>query len=115
MTVTEATEVKNDSFPGEIMRNFIGDRCCLSALRFFAVHPDVCFNRLAVVHAIDEAGNSLEVENALDRMVEEGILKKNTENNTCFYALTGDDEIRRTVLNISLLDWREWRMILQPV
>ena len=115
MTVTEVTKVKDYPYLGEMMRKFINSRCCLGVLRFFAVHPGGSFSKLAVVHAIDEAGSRSEVETALDRMVGEGILKTNVENNTLFYRLSGNEDIRRTVANIGLFDWRNWQMLLEHV
>jgi hypothetical protein len=115
MTVTEVSKVKNYSYAGELMRKFVNDRCCLGVLRFFAAHPDGRFSKLAVVHAIDEAGSRLEVETALERMVAENILTINMENNTCFYRLTGDEVVRLTVLNIGLFDWRDWKMVLEHI
>jgi hypothetical protein len=115
MTVSEATKVKNYPYLGELMRKFISDRCCLGVLRFFAIHPNGRFSELAVVHAIDEAGSRLEVEKTLYQMVEEGILKTNLENSTSFYLLTKDEAIRRTVLNISMFDWRDWQLVLEHI
>jgi hypothetical protein len=115
MTVTEVTKVKNYSYVGGLMRKFINNRCCLGVLRFFAAHPSGRFSRLAVVHAIDEAGSRLEVENALDRIVEEGILEMNMENDTDFYTLTGDKIIRQTVLNMGMFEWRDWQMVLEHI
>jgi len=115
MTVSAVTKVKNYSYVGGLMRKFISNRCCLGVLRFFAAHPNSRFSKLAVVHAIDEAGSRLEVEKALDQMVEEGILKTNIENDTCFYALTRNKIARQTVLNIGMFEWRDWQLVLEHI
>ena len=76
MTIIEVSN-KTQSLPymGQLMKKLISNRCCLGLLRFFAAHPNGRFSKLAVVHAIDEAGSRLEVERALAQMVDEGILK----------------------------------------
>jgi DNA-binding transcriptional regulator PaaX len=97
----------------QLMKKFVGNRCCLGLLRFFAVHPNGRFSKLAVVHAIDEAGSRLEVERALTQMVNEGILKTVNENNNTFYLLTKEEELRRLILNMALFDWRDWQLVLE--
>jgi hypothetical protein len=48
-------------------------------------------------------------------MVEEGILKTNIENDTCFYALTRNKITRETVLNIGMFEWRDWQLVLEHI
>ncbi len=115
MTTIEVS--KNTSLPymGGLMKKFIGNRCCLGLLRFFAVHPNGRFSKLAVVHAIDEAGSRLEVEQALAQMVGEGILKVTIESGNLFYTLTKEETMRRMILSMSLYDWREWQLVLEHI
>jgi Fe2+ or Zn2+ uptake regulation protein len=100
---------------GQLMKRLVGNRCCLGLLRFFAAHPNGRFSKLAIVHAIDEAGSRLEVERALAQMVDEGILKIVSENNVSFYHLTKEETMRRLVLNMTLFDWRDWQLVMEQV
>lgn len=113
MTIAEETTVENYISTDDLTEKFIYNRCGLDILRFFALHPNGRFSTMAVIHAIDEARNRLEVKNTLDRMVEDGILRINVENNTCFYTLATDETVRRTVFSLGAFDWRNWQMILE--
>jgi hypothetical protein len=115
MTVTEAPKVKNDSYVSDLTRKFIYNRCGLDVLRFFAVHPNGRFSKLAVIHAVDETRNRIEVGNMLDRMVADGILEISVENNTFFYALAADETVRRTVFSLGVMDWRDWQFVLEHI
>jgi hypothetical protein len=115
MTIIEVTKSQDRSCMGQLMRKFVGNRCCLGLLRFFAIHPNGRFSKLAVVHAIDEAGSRLEVEEALTQMADEGILKTASENNNVFYMLTKEENMRRLILSMSLLDWRDWQLVLERI
>jgi len=115
MTIIEVTKNQSGSYLGQLMKRLVGNRCCLGLLRFFAAHPNGRFSKLAVVHAIDEAGSRLEVETALAQMVEEGILKIVSENNISFYLLTKEETMRRLVLNMTLFDWRDWQLVMEQV
>ena len=113
MTIIEITKSKSPSYMGQLMKKFLSNRCCLGLLRFFAAHPNGRFSKLAIVHAIDEAGSRLEVERALEQMVDEGIIKTCNENSVSFYTLTKEETMRRLVLNMSLFDWRDWQLVLE--
>ena len=115
MTIMEATIVKNYTYTDDLTKKFIYDRCGLDVLRFFALHPGGRFSTLAIIHAIDEVRSRTEVGNALNRMVEDGILGISMENNTCFYALATDETVRRTVTILGAFDWRNWQMILEHI
>jgi hypothetical protein len=99
----------------QLMKKFVGNRCCLGLLRFFAIHPNGRFSHLAVVHAIDEAGSRLEVEQALKQMADEGLLSPVSENGNVFYRLTKEEATRKLILNVALLDWRDWQLVLEHV
>ena len=115
MTIIEVTKSERQSCMGQLMKKFVGNRCCLGLLRFFAIHPNGRFSKLAVVHAIDEAGSRLEVEKALMQMADEGILKTANDNNNTYYMLTKEETMRRLILNMALLDWRDWQLVLEHV
>jgi hypothetical protein len=109
VTIIEAARMS------QLMKKFVGNRCCLGLLRFFAIHPNGRFSHLAVVHAIDEAGSRLEVEKSLKQMADEGILVAISENGNVYYVLTKEEEMRRLILNMALFDWRDWQLVLEHV
>ena len=115
MSIIEVTKGQQQSYMSLLMKKFVGNRCCLGLLRFFAIHPNGKFSKLAVVHAIDEAGSQLEVERALAQLAEEGILKASNENNNTFYTLTKEETMRRLILNMSLFNWRDWQLVLENI
>ena len=114
-TIIEVSKDKSPSYMGQLMKKFESNRCCVGLLRFFAAHPNGRFSKLAVVHAIDEAGSRLEIEQALEQMVEESILKTSTDNGNCFYSLTKEETSRRMVLNMALFDRRDWQLVLEHI
>lgn len=113
MTVIEVIKKKSRPGLGQIMKNQVSNRYCLSLLRFFMAHPNGRFSRLAIIHAIDEDGSRLGVEKALEQLVSEGILKTDTENHICYYLLTGNEPMRQLVLNMAEFDWRQWQLVLE--
>ena len=116
MTIIEVSKDKNSSYMGQLMKKFESNRCCVGLLRFFAAHPNGRFSKLAIVHAIiDEADGRWEVEQGLDHMVEENLLKTSTDNGICFYMLTKEETLRRLVLNMSLFELRDWQLVLEHI
>jgi hypothetical protein len=112
-TIIEASKDKSQLYMNQLMKKLVSNRCCLGLLRFFVEHPNGRFSKLAVVHAIDEAGSRLELEKALSQLVEESILKTSVENTVGFYMLTQDEPVRSLVLNLALFNWREWQLVLE--
>jgi hypothetical protein len=115
MTIIEVTKVKSHSYMGQLMKKLVGNRCCLGLLRFFAAHPNGRFSKLAVVHAMDEDDNRPRIENAIEQMIEEGIIKSSDENGITYYMLTKDEAMRKLVINVALFDWHDWQMVLEHV
>ena len=66
---------------------------------FFAEHPYVRFNRLAVVHAINMDNGRRFIQKALDELIEQGIIKASTEDSLTLYSL--DEDMRRLVLKLT--------------
>lgn len=109
--VIELTGVKARPSGTQLMKEFMSNRCCQGLLRFFVVHPNGRFSKLAVVHGIFDCGTRPEIENALDRMVTEGVVRMTIENNTVYYLLTRDEPTRQLVLNLAEFDWRQWQRL----
>jgi hypothetical protein len=115
MTIIEVTKVKSHSYMGQLMKKLVGNRCCLGLLRFFAAHPNGRFSKLAVIHAMDEDDNRPRIENAIEQMIDEGIIKTFDEKNITYYMLTKDEAMRKLVINVALFDWHDWQMVLEHI
>jgi hypothetical protein len=115
MTIIEVTKVKSHSYMGQLMKKLVCNRCCLGLLRFFAAHPNGRFSKLAVIHALDEDDNRPRIENAIEQMIEEGIIKASDEKDVTYYMLTKEEAMRKLVINVALFDWRDWQMVLEHV
>ena len=118
MTITEKTAIaevtqKQTGLNADlILIGLISNRYCLGLLRFFAVHPNGRFSKLAVVHALDEQGTRGEIESALESLIDGGIVKTNEENGTRYYLLTRDGLVRHLVLGLAELDWQQWQELI---
>lgn len=94
-----------------LMKELISNRYCLGLLRFFVVHPNGRFNKLAIIHALDEDGTRPEIERDLADLVGDGVVKMTVENGACYYSLTCDEPTRHLVLNLAEFDWRQWQRL----
>jgi hypothetical protein len=113
MTVIEVKKKKARSYIEQLMQKFMSNQHCMGLLRFFAAHPNGRFSKLAIIHAIDEDCNRIEMGQALDDMVEEKVLDVSHENGVVLYVLTKEEALRRLVLNMAIFDWRDWQLVLQ--
>jgi hypothetical protein len=113
MTITEIKKKKARSYIEQLMKKLISNQNCLGLLRFFAAHPNGRFSKLAIIHAIDDDCNRIEMGQALDEMVTEKILDVSHENGSIFYVLTKEEALRRLVLNMAIFDYRDWQLVLQ--
>ena len=66
---------------------------------FFSEHPFVRFNRLAVVHALNQDNGRRYIQKALDELIDQGIIKASTEGNLPLYSLA--ENMRRLVLKLT--------------
>ena len=108
--ITAVTVTKRPS-GAELMKQFMSNRCCQGLLRFFVEHPNGRFSKLAVVHAVYECGNRPQIEEALDELIKEDVVRMTIENNTIYYQLTRDEPTRQLVLHLSAFDWRQWQRL----
>jgi hypothetical protein len=95
----------------QLMRELIDNRYCLGMLRFFVTHPNGRFNKLAVLHALDEEGTRPEVERDLNELVSDGVVIVSVENGACYYMLTCEEPTRHLVLNLAEFDWCQWQRL----
>jgi len=113
MTASGITKNDNRSYIEHMMKKFVRNHSCLGLLRFFASHPNGRFIKLAIVHAIDDECNRLEMDQALEEMVVEKILDIVRDNGNNYFILTKEEVLRRLVLNMSLFEWRDWQLVLE--
>jgi hypothetical protein len=115
MALTEVTRQSTQPCLGQLVKKLISNRCCLMLLRFFVAHPNGRFSKLAVVHAIDDSNSKTEVEKALMKMVDEGLLMINIENDVSFYLLTREEPMRQSIMEMAEFDWRHWQLVLDYI
>jgi hypothetical protein len=113
MTIAEVAKQKTQPCLGPVLKKLINDRVCLALLRFFVVHPNGRFSKLAIVHAIDDSNSRTEIEKDLAQMVDEDILMINIENDISFYLLTREESVRQIILEMAEFDWRHWQLVLE--
>ena len=68
-------------------------------IQFFAQHPYMRFNRLAVVHALSQDNRRSFIMEALEGLIEEGIVKVTHEGCSVVYSLS--DNMRLLVLKLT--------------
>jgi len=111
ITIIEVTRRQPRPSANQLMKELISNRYCLGLLRFFVVHPNGRFNKLAIVHALDEDGTRPEVERDLETLANDCVVSMSIENGTCYYQLTHDEPTRHLVLNLAEFDWRQWQRL----
>ena len=99
---SEATRA-NDIASSDVLSRFIveqrNDYYAWQLILFFSEHPYVRFNRLAVVHALNQDGGSRYIQLALDELIEQGIIKVASDGNLPLFSLAED--MRRLVLKLT--------------
>jgi hypothetical protein len=111
ITIIEVTKKRPRPSASELMKELVSNRYCLGLLRFFVVHPNGRFSKLAVMHALDENATRPEIERDLETLVNQGVIKMSYENDNCFYLLTREEPTRHLVLNLAEFDWRQWQKL----
>ena len=116
MTIAERPailELRRENKPNtsQLLKELVSNRYCQGLLRFFVVHPNGRFSKLAILHALDENGTRPEIESDLNKLVYDGVIKESVENRTCLYMLTNEEPTRHLVLNLAEFDWRQWQRL----
>jgi hypothetical protein len=88
----------------QLIKEYTDDRHCLELLQFFGKYPSAHFNRLAIIHAMNNGDNYLGIAKALKRLVDNKLIEVVTEKGTIIYSLTGDMTVREIVSNVATLD-----------
>ena len=97
--VTTETEVPVSEVLNRFLEEQRNDYCAWQLILFFAEHPYIRFNRLAVIHALNHENGRRYVQKALDELIEQGIIKVTTEGNLPLYSLAED--VRRLVIKLT--------------
>jgi hypothetical protein len=115
MATASATREEKKAGPEsrELMRSLISSHGSLAVIRFFAVHPNGRFSKLAVIHALDETDRHRTIEEALESLVGTGVLKTSLENKVRYYRLTKEEPVRGIVLKTAEMDWRQWQKVFE--
>ena len=100
-------EPKSEAITGvaapDVLSRFIeeqrNDYYAWQLILFFSEHPYVRFNRLAIIHALNQDNGRRYIQIALDELIEQGIIKVSTEANLPLYSLAED--MRRLVLKLT--------------
>ena len=72
---------------GRFLEEQKNDYCAWQIILFFSDHPFVRFNRLAVIHALNQENGRRHIQMALDELTAQGVLKVSTEGTFPLYAL----------------------------
>ena len=93
----------NEAANSDVLSRFIeeqrNDYYAWQLILFFSDHPYVRFNRLAVVHALNQDNGRRYIQKALDELIDQGIIKASTEGNLPLYSLA--ENMRRLVLKLT--------------
>ncbi|MBI2849573.1 MAG: hypothetical protein HYX80_00840 [Chloroflexi bacterium] len=92
-------EVSSSELLSRIIEEQRHDYYAWHLILFFAEHPYVRFNRLAVIHALNQDNGRRFIQKALDELIEQGIIKASTEGNLPLFSLAED--MRRLVLKLT--------------
>ncbi len=95
----------------QFIKEYDGDQCSLELLLFLGRHPHTRFSRLAIIHALDAW--KLDIERALRRLKEKGLVKVSNENGTSFYSLTEDESLYSPVLDLIRANKFQWQPALK--
>ena len=93
----------DDGSGSDVLSRFIreqhNDYYAWQLIIFFAEHPFVRFNRLAVIHALNQDNGRRFIQAALDGLIRQGIIKTTTEGDLPLFTLAED--MRRLVLKLT--------------
>jgi hypothetical protein len=69
----------------EVIGEYADDQYCREVILFLGQHPRTRFSRLAIVHALN--GYKWCTERALNRLTNDGVVKRYNENGVPLYSL----------------------------
>lgn len=105
------TPAREDVF--QVIKEYDSDPYRLELIQFFGWYPNARFSRVAVLHALSANGERRFIEKALKELIDKGVVKTYSENNTPLYCLSDDASKREAALEMARLDWRQWQGVLR--
>jgi hypothetical protein len=72
----------------KVIKRYADDRSCQEVILFLGRHPQARFSRLAIVHAL--GGYKLYIEQALNHLANDGVVKRYVKDNLPLYSLSVD-------------------------
>ena len=97
------------------IEEYADDDCAARLLLFFADYPFARFNRLAIIHALDQQNDRQQILQALEKLVDKGLVNRCIDNDTALYCLGGDSATRQLVLQFGRLAKSQQRLLLNRV
>ncbi len=97
----------------QFIKEYDSDRFSLELLLFLGRHPRTRFSHLAIVHALNAW--KVDIERALRRLKERGLVRTYSENGTSFYSLTEDESLCSPVLDLLKSDRGQWQPVLKDI
>jgi len=97
----------------QYIKEFADNPYCLELIQFFGWHPGARYSLLAILHALSVNGEKLGIEQALQRLVDKGIVRTYIENNTPLYYLTDAEPLQKAALEMTGMDWHRWQGMLR--
>jgi hypothetical protein len=97
----------------QLIQQYTGDQNCLNALRFWAEHSNMHFNKKAALGVFCD--NKLNAELVLKRLVEDGVIRASSENKDSLYSLAEDGLARSLVSELMSFDWSQWQVVTSKI
>ena len=94
----------------QLLSEYSGNRAKKDLLVFWCRHPNAKFARSAIY--CDSGLNRLEVDKALEEMVEAGLVDTSVHNSVRLYWLTANEERRRPITELATLGWTQWQRMV---
>jgi len=109
VTLNVSTEKQLSRFLGKYADN----RLKIELLAFWCRHPNAKFARSAIYCASD--WDKLDMDRALQDMVEMGLVDTQAHNSLRLYWLTTNEERRRPVMELASLGWARWQLMVKRI
>ena len=97
----------------QLIKEYADDYCCLELLQFFGRYPSAHFNRLAIIHALNNSNNNQKVVRALDHLERDKLIDVTSEHGTTVYSLSAEKTLQYAAINIATLDLPQRRTLFK--
>jgi len=93
-----------------LIKEYKNDYCSLQLILFFADHPYMQFDELAIIHALNRDNGKSYVQRALSNFVEKGVIKT-IGSSVPLYSLP--ENVRRLVSELARLDPHQRQLLVR--